>query len=357
MVSELGNVSLRKVSAGWEFSSELALEDFIWERLENLLKLKPFQRQYAVMGEICDILALTSERQLAILELKNTEDRYIIQQLTRYYANLLEEKPFTDSIDYEKPIRLIAIAPTFHRHNYIDRQYSRLTFEFIEVKVTQTEQFYLELHREGTTAEAIKAALPFQEVELDQQSTDLPEVPEPLMRWLGACSATDQQAILKARQQILSFHPRMQEMVNKTSIQYGTGKTKLCAEICFWRSQQQPVLFLWLPLPNCWIGFNRPERIGRLRLWISDGIVTHVGHVPSGLGKMRLKTEWDALPKDKWPRQVLREGLGSDSMTPVFAQRFYRSVIEPDHGNTEQGIQLDKLVSTALQKWLNKLSK
>ena len=262
MVSELGSVSLRKVSEGWEFSSELALEVFIWERLEDLLQLQPFQRQYAVMGEVCDILALTPERQLVILELKNTEDRYIIQQLTRYYANLLEEGPFPDSIDYEKPIRLIAIAPTFHRHNYIDRQYSRLTFEFVRVKVTRSEQFYLELHREDAAAEVIKAALPFQEVELDQQSTDLPEVPEQLLRWLGACSAADQQAVLKARQQILSFHPRMQEMVSKTSIQYGTGKTKLCAEICFQKSRQQPILFLWLPLPNCWTRSNRPERIG-----------------------------------------------------------------------------------------------
>ena len=357
MFSKLGSVSLRKVSEGWEFSSELALEEFIWKSLENLLQLKPFQRQYAAMGEICDILALTPERQLVILELKNAEDRYIIQQLTRYYANLLEEKPFSEDIDYEKPVSLVAIAPTFHRHNYIDRQYSRLAFEFIEAKVTQADQFYLELHREDTVPEVIKAALPFQEIELDQQPANLPEVPEQLLKWLGACSASDQQAILKARQHLLSFHPRMQEMASKTSLQYGTGKTKLCAEIGFRRSQQQPVLFLWLPLPNCLIGFNRPERIGRLRLWIINGVVTHVGHVPSGWGKMRLETEWSALPKSKWPRKSLYQSLSSDSMTPVYAQRFYRSVIEPNHDNTQQGIQLDKLVSVALQKWLIKLSK
>jgi len=224
MVSELGSVSLRKVSEGWEFSSELALEVFIWERLEDLLQLQPFQRQYAVMGEVCDILALTPERQLVILELKNTEDRYIIQQLTRYYANLLEEKPYPNSIDYEKPIRLIAIAPTFHRHNYIDRQYSRLTFEFIQVKVTQSDQFYLELHREDPDEEVIKAALPFQEIELDQSLTDLPTVPEQLLRWLGACSAADQQAILTARQQILSFHPICEKLSSKLKSQVGFGK-------------------------------------------------------------------------------------------------------------------------------------
>lgn len=353
MVSELSGVSLRQVSNEWEFSSELALEVFIWERLQDLLQLQPFQRQYAVRGEICDILALTPERQLAVLELKNTEDRYIIQQLTRYYANLLEERPFSESIDYEKPIRLIAIAPTFHRHNHIDRQHSRLAFEFIQAKVTQSDQFYLELHREDAAAEVIKAALPFRAVELDQESADLPEVPEQLLRWLGACSAADQQAILKARQQILSFHPRVKEMVSKTSIQYGTGKTKLCAEICFKRSQQQPVLFLWLPLPNCWVRPSRPERIGRLRLWITDGIVTHAGHVPSGFGQMRLVEEWNALPKSKWPRQALYDSFSPNSMLPVAIGSFHSSGVEPSRGE----VLLNDLVSVALQKWLNGLSK
>jgi RecB family endonuclease NucS len=352
----IGSVSLRKNSEGWGFSSEIALEDFIWGNLGYLLQLKPFQRQYGVMGEVCDILALTDEQQLVILELKNTEDRYVVQQLTRYYANLLEEKPFPEIINYEKPIGLIAIAPTFHRHNYIDRQYSRLSFEFIEAKVIQTDQFYLELHREDATVEVVKAALPFQELEFAEQPGDLPEVPEQLMKWLGGASAADQQAILAARQQILAFHPRMQEIVSKSSIQYGTGKTKLCAEAVFQRSRQQLILFLWLPLPNSIVTLNRTERIGRLRLWTTGSTVTHVGHIPEGLGKMRLEAEWNALPKSKWPRKSLNWSLSSNSMMPVRAQSFYRSVIEPDRDSVQRDIQLHELVAVALQRWLNKLT-
>jgi len=143
-------------------------------------------------------------------------------------------------------------------------------------------------------------------------------------------------------------------MVSKTSIQYGTGKTKLCAEICFQKSQQQPILFLWLPLPNCWIRrANRPERIGRLRIWMTDGVLTHAGHVPSGFGKMRLPEEWNALPKSKWPRKYLIDGLGSDSMTPVPVRRFYQQDID----NSQHVIQLNEFVSVALQKWLEKISK
>jgi RecB family endonuclease NucS len=159
--SQLQNVSLRRIAQGWEFASEQSLEDFVWSRLEELLQLRPFQRQYAVMGEICDILALSADGQLTILELKNTEDRYVIQQLTRYYANLLEVKPFPDEIDYGKPVRLIAIAPMFHRHNHIDRQHSQLSFEFIQVGVVQEDQFYLELRfeDEGSPAGSGRSAL------------------------------------------------------------------------------------------------------------------------------------------------------------------------------------------------------
>ena len=78
------SVCLRKTSQGWEFANEQALEEFVWNHLEDLLHVSPFQRQLAVMGEVCDILALTAERQLVTIELKNAEYRHVVQQLTRY---------------------------------------------------------------------------------------------------------------------------------------------------------------------------------------------------------------------------------------------------------------------------------
>ncbi|MBE7383819.1 MAG: recombinase RecB [Leptolyngbya sp. SIO1E4] len=348
-MNRLGTVSLRKTSEGWGFSSELALENFVWTHLRDLLQLHPFQRQYAMKGEICDILALTAENQLAILELKNVEDRYIIQQLTRYYANLLQEKPFPETIDYEQPVRLMAISPTFHRHNYIDRQYSLLSFEFIQVRVIQAEPFYLELRFEDEGYRTVQAELPFQEIDLGDQPKDLPDIPESLLKWLGGCPANDQQAVLETRRQILNFHPRMQEIVEARSIQYGTSKSKLCAEICFNRGQQRPILFLWLPLPTYSKRSNQPERIGRLRLWLEDGILKHVGHVPQGLGKMRLREEWDTTPKSKWPRRSLIHNGSHRSMTPVPIKGYVRSSL----GGTAES--LSSIVSIALQKWLDKL--
>lgn len=351
LTSQLGRVSLRRIAQGWEFASEQALEDFVWSRLEELLQLRPFQRQYTVMGEICDILALSADGQLTILELKNTEDRYVIQQLTRYYANLLEERPFPDEIDYGKPVRLIAIAPTFHRHNHIDRQYSRLSFEFIQVAIVQEDQFYLELRFEGEVSQPVRAVLPYQESPLNRQSEDWADVPELLIKWLGACSAVEQQAFIRTRQQILKFDSRVQEIVEAKSIQYGTGKTKLCAEICFNRSQQRPVLFLWLTLPTYRVGSRRTEMVGRLRLWLDNGNLTHVGHVSKGLGKMRLKEEWDAIPKSRWPRQALLDNLSHRSHIPVPVKAYARSSLGIE-GCSEY---LETLVSIALQKWLEKL--
>lgn len=77
-----------------------------------------------------------------MLELKNSEDRYIVQQLTRYYDALLEEKPFQGQIDYEQPVQLVAIAPSFHKDNLTDRKYHYLDFNFIEFEVIEAKNLF-----------------------------------------------------------------------------------------------------------------------------------------------------------------------------------------------------------------------
>ncbi len=351
VTGQIERVCLRKTAQGWEFASEQALEDFVWNRLENLLQVRPFQRQLTVMGEICDILALTPERQLVIIELKNAEYRHVVQQLTRYYSNLLSERPFSEAIDYEKPVRLIAIAPSFHGHNYIDRQYSRLSFEFIEVSVKKSEQFYLELKSENAESPLGRAVLPYREPELSNQDEDSAEIPDLLRQWIGACSVVEQQSFLRTRAQILGFDSRIREIVEAKSIQYGTSKTKLCAEVCFSQRHQRPILFVWLTLPTCWKISGRAERVGRLRLWLEDGKLTHVGHIAAGLGKMRLRQEWEKIPKTRWPRQSLLNNLSHRSHTPVEVAGYARSTL----GVESITDYLETCVSIALQKWLEKL--
>lgn len=128
---------LRKTGKEWNFESELALEDFVWANLSCLLGLSALKRQYAVNGEVCDILALDQNGGLVVLELKNVLDRYIVQQLTRYYDNLLDKTPLKQQVNYKLPVRLIAISPSFHNHNWIDKKYHKLNFEFSSFTIHQ----------------------------------------------------------------------------------------------------------------------------------------------------------------------------------------------------------------------------
>lgn len=64
----------------------------LWRNLPKLLNVEPLSRQFSVEGKVCDLLAVDSAGHLVIIELKNTEDRYIVQQLTRYYDALQSEQ-------------------------------------------------------------------------------------------------------------------------------------------------------------------------------------------------------------------------------------------------------------------------
>lgn len=119
-------VPLRQIGLSWEFENEEALESFFCKHLHLLFQWKIIERQYSVNSQRCDILAIDKNKQLVIIEFKNIEDRGIVQQLTRYYDALLEEKPLGSEVNSDKPVHLVAIAPSFHRDNFIDRKYHRL---------------------------------------------------------------------------------------------------------------------------------------------------------------------------------------------------------------------------------------
>lgn len=349
MQSDFIGVTLRRIAGGWEFSSELALENFIWNHLAEVLGLTPLQRQYIIRGEICDILAITPQRQLVIIELKNVEDRYVVHQLTRYYDGLFEEKPFSQEIDYGQPIRLIALAPTFHRHNFIDRKYNKLPIEFIKTAVQQESDRFLLRLEHLDKQDICQIQLPYQELRSEASIPNEIELPELLERWLGSCTPQQQEGFRRVRSQILGFHERMKELVSRKNVQYGTGKTKLCAEFCFDSKKQVPVLFLWLPLPTSRTG----STIGRLRIWTDGNLVSNVGHVPDGLGKMRLSEEWSQMPKEKWPRQYLVQSLSHRSDTPISAEGYLK--LTTGNYESETMPSLKSLVEIALKNWLKKL--
>ncbi|MEH2213960.1 endonuclease NucS domain-containing protein [Nostoc sp.] len=250
------NVALRKTEQGWKFIDESELETFVWDNLEEIFELKPLTRQLSIKGEICDILATGENNQLAIIELKNTEDRYVINQLTRYYDNLLEEQPLKHNINYDEQIRLLAICPSFHRHNLIDEKHSRLNFNLFNFFIVyENNEFYFHLSQIHNQSKTKIIKINYQEVNFQNQETDnIPEPPRLLLDWLGSLTNTEIENLTKIRHQILTFDRRLEEtVVNKSIIyasKYGKEKIRPCAELCFDRKSKKILLFLWLIIPN-----------------------------------------------------------------------------------------------------------
>lgn len=319
--------ALRKVGTGWEFASEAALEQFVWHHLNEVLGLRPVARQFFCLEEICDIVGIDELQRLTIVELKNTEDRYVVQQLHRYFFNLREQKAFADQVDWSKPPRLIAVAPSFHRHNRIDQEFSQLEIEFVRFAVTkETDQFFLNLF-EGPATEPRKVRIPYLELDLPATPIDVPPPPSQLLEWLGACTKDEQEGFLRVRTRILSFHPKIQETVEKKSIFYGSGKTRMVAEISFERRTQRPILFLWLPLENSRLwgsreyfpGLNRKIPVGRHRIWTNGVRICHLDHIAEGFGDKH-HLAWDPINI----RRDIRERGRSSIYQAIDVDRYFK---------------------------------
>lgn len=252
-------------NTSWKFQSEQQLEDFVWDNLEPLLGLTPLARQHYSSSQICDILAVDARRQLVVIELKNDEDRYIVQQLTRYYSALRQEKPFAAQVDYRLPIRLMAIAPTFHAHTLIDREYSRLELELLRFEVIpRTAGFRFEL-RQWDEKRALVFDIPAlfhsslmrsSEPVLAPPQAALP--PKSLQKLLQPLSPEQQALVLQVRAELLQADSRLKEVGKTTTTQYGFPKAdrsipvnKLCAAFRpnFARADR-PRLLLRLPYPK-----------------------------------------------------------------------------------------------------------
>ncbi len=163
---------------------------------------------------------------------------------------------------------------------------------------------------------------------------------------MGSCTGLEQRAIIKLREEILSFDNRIQEEITgRNTIQYGKSKNKPVAEICYQVSKNKPskpVVFLWLPTPTSW----RKEVIGRIRLWLDGETVTHVGHVPEGFGKMKLQSEWDAMPREKRPGNYYHNKYSALNAA------LYNKFLQKDFNDI---VTLESLVDLALSKWLARI--
>ena len=291
MVASSNDVSikLKRVGETWFCENEAVLEDLLWRNLSHFFGLVPLKRQFSVDGQICDILALGKEGQLAILELKNIQDRYVINQLTRYYAALMEQKPFQEKIDYSKPVRLIAIAPSFHKDNLSDQKYSLLDIELVEFAISQAENCLI-FELKQANGKAVKLEIAHLK---ETHDFDIPSPPRALLNLLSKCSENEYQNALKLRERILKFDKRIKEITGSSSTCYGSGKTRLCAEFRFDKDRTKLAIFLWLPHGTS-TSIRAKKITARMKLWTNWIQVSDIGHVPEGLGKMISFQEWQS---------------------------------------------------------------
>lgn len=290
----LGKSSLRKTDGTWTFRDETTLEDFVWEHLSQLFGLTRLKRQFTIDSltkeEICDILAVAPDGGLVILELKNKPDHYVVQQLTRYYDRILTVKPFAEQVSYGQPVRLIAVMPSIHQRNLIDRKYHTLNIDLYSFTIIQ-DQYTLSftLSREDGETQMV-CPIPYAKAHIPEDADtppakELPRVPRAFQKVLDEHLPTQKQRILEIREHILSLDDRMREVISGRTLQYGLKKhdndvyqSKLYAEFFteFSRDKFSEIHFsLWLPYPTGKLDFDRTytkkdKRILRFAIQVED---------------------------------------------------------------------------------------
>ncbi|HEY9692340.1 MAG TPA: hypothetical protein V6D15_09055 [Oculatellaceae cyanobacterium] len=344
--------ALIKIDDKWNFTTETDLEDFIEKNLSSILSLIFLKRQDIAQGEICDILAVDNSQRLVIIELKNVVDRYIVQQLTRYYHNLLEEKSFPFEIDDQQPVRLIAIAPSFHRHNFIDKRYSKLDFDFFSFDITQqAKTLYFNLKTtDGVLVSQLK--IPYlpeyivDEIEIITPIINIPRPPRSLAKMLKDNLSEQQEKVLMIREKILSFDRRMAEKSTAVTTRYGLKKgdnelfaSKLCAEFYgeFFKDNWHLFhLSLWLPFPKGKMNFQ-----GKFRS--EEKSLIKIDFYPKNINQ---PVERFCLNRN--PKPHARSG---DCHTIMF----YWHIYEQMTGKIVRSTSIDTLIDIALEEWLERV--
>ncbi|MBD2105325.1 endonuclease NucS domain-containing protein [Leptolyngbya sp. FACHB-261] len=333
------------------FESEEALEDFVWENLGEILNLNPIKRQHFTDKQVCDLLAVNENQQLTIIELKNSEDRYIVQQLTRYYDALLEERPFSEKIDYNRSIRLVAISPCFHKHNFVDRKHHALPFEFFSFEITRIDDgLYFEL-KNVDNGQVIKVRIPGQlegSKVFSTVSEPIPNLkaphPKPLQKFLEEISKEEQEKILYIRDKMLSFNEQMKEITEGTTILYGLKKgqndiyrSSICGELFTrnFKDWSEKGLALWLPYPKLTGGgmsFCKPLVKNTVRIKVETSDWENIIR----LSIIKSRRHWGAV----------------NSHTPQEYMRIHTALT----GSTKAISTLNDLLEVTLKNWQEEIS-
>jgi len=252
---------LIQANGQWCFTNESELENFVWDNLQTTLGLTPIKRQFSLRGQFIDILAMDEEQNPVIIELKNIEDRHIIQQLTRYFDLVSSSNESLPEFPKLGKIRLIGILPNIHPFNELDCKHHKLKFELFEFSILlENEIFYWHL-------QALNRKIP---IPAWTKKEDLAIEPpsQSLIKLISKnCQENKVANLLRIRELLLSSDSRMKEIQERGVLIYGNAKSKACAELHLKSKRGSGgLLLLKLPDHTC---FSKE----RLRLFIvpNDG--------------------------------------------------------------------------------------
>lgn len=245
------NPHLIYVGGKINFQSELHLEDYIEDNFQKIFPdLALVKRQHNIKMQRCDLLCLTkSAKQPVIIELKNEEDRGLVSQLTRYRKAILQEQPFSDIIDYSLPVKLIAIAPSFHEDNYTDKEASKfednIYFYEFAIKFHQSQPKFQICSKNYDIPYPI-LGLPDNQISSDLSQRSLSIF---IINFISNLPLEYRQDFTALRT-LLMAQPKVKEMVSSTyrKVLYAIGEGenhKKLAEIT--NTSKGVILFLWLP--------------------------------------------------------------------------------------------------------------
>ena len=256
---------LRQFKDKYLLKSESLLEELIWLNIIKLLKINPFIRQYVVNKQNrTDILGISQEDRLAIIELKKGNGWGAIDQLIRYRKNILkyssQSSEFSE-VDFKQDFILIAIAGYFtqQEQDYAKNTLpSALLFTY-EIQKAQNNKYSLILKNLDNKI--------LSKVEIDVVEDSLfDSLPSFLQRYL-IDNVRHRAPILSIIKQILSYSP---DLKFETRSSYSNGNfqkyltfakynknnkilnNKICAEFSYYYSLNNTIngLFISVYLPT-----------------------------------------------------------------------------------------------------------
>jgi hypothetical protein len=293
-----------------EFETERHLEWFFQDTVLPHLGIKILANQYSCKVGICDILAIGVNCQLIIIELKNSLDTNVFEQITTYFDALAEEKPFGEKVNYDKPIELYTVCPMYGNRTLHVLKYHKLDFTVLTYKIEDLAQNYIFTLQNWVTKEEITRIEILKTLSLPQDF-QLPDPPKSFINLLGKCSNDQREWVIQIRDQVYEFaqnhNYKISETTNGKATRFQRSKPHPIAEVDWDTTRETLTIYLWLPFTTINGRFNMQraggenyKRKAMMRIWVVDGRVSFVGFIANGR-KSWLVVTGDELHAETFP--------------------------------------------------------